>query len=82
MPVEALERLHRDAEPASRLLGRRRGRDAAQPELPARERVQQVSDSGARPEPDGGAVLDKRGRGLGGGPLLVLYVRSGQRAGL
>ena len=31
-PVEAVERLHRDAEPAGGLLGRGRGGDAAQPE--------------------------------------------------
>ena len=77
--MEAVERLDREPEAARGVLRVGRRRDTAQAQPTACERGQQVSDRGPGPEPDGGAVLDECGGGLGGGPLLVLYVRSGQR---
>src|SRR3954454_4028719 len=76
-PHRPPERLDLDAEVACEVLGRGRGRDAAQIESAYGERREQIGDRRARSEADDHAVLDELRRGLGGELLLVC---DGQRA--
>ena len=72
--VEPVERLDQKAELPGLLFGGRRGGDAAEVEPAFGEGGQEIGDGGASPEPDRGSFLDKRGGGLGGGPLLTLGI--------
>ena len=75
----AAERLDVEAELASRLLGGRRRRDAAQVEPACGEGGQERADTRARAQPDGHAVSDELGSSLGGEPLFVLGAHEGGR---
>src|SRR3954454_19680103 len=70
-PHRPLERLDPDAEVPCEVLGRGRGRDAAQIESAYGERREQIGDRRARSEADDHAVLDELRCGLGGELLLV-----------